>query len=253
MNLSSSKAIRLNHIFANDQKTLVVALDHGSAGIFPLGELQDPARLLPAVIENGADAILTSPGVARLCAHQLGRVGLILRIDGGPIAQTEDWERIRVVLSVEDALRLGADAVIMMGIVGAPGETETLSSLWHVAAECHSWNVPLIAEMLPGGFKAKEVSIEQIAAAARLGAELGADVIKIRYQGPPEKYRYVIESCYQPVIILGGSKQPVDQLRGEVHEALSDGAAGVAIGRNVWQDPNPGKVTRLLKEAVYAS
>jgi fructose-bisphosphate aldolase, class I len=250
---ASNKALRLNRIFASDHKTVVVAMDHGSAGIFPLEGLQDPQRLLPAVIENGADAILTSPGIARLCAHLFGRTGLILRIDGGPSTQTEEWERIRVVLSVEDALRLGADAVAMMGIVGAPGETETLSSLGQVAAACHSWGVPLVAEMLPGGFKAKEVSLEQIAVAARLGAELGADVIKIRYQGPPEKYREVINSCFRPLIILGGSKQPPEQLAREAGDALASGAAGVAIGRNVWQDPDPGAVTRLLKEMVHTA
>ena len=251
MNLSSNKALRLGRIFAADQKTVLIALDHGSAGFFPLGGLQDPGRLLPEVIANGADAILTSPGIARLCAHQFGRVGLVLRIDGGPSAHTLEWERIKLVLSIEDALRLGADAVIMMGIVGAPGETETLSNLWHVAAECHAWGLPLIAEMLPGGFKAREVTIEQIAAAARLGAELGADVIKIRHQGSPEEYRAVIEACFRPVIILGGSKQPPDQLALQVRDALAAGAAGVAVGRNVWQDPNPGEVTRILKEAVH--
>ncbi len=248
---SSIKQIRLNRIFGEDGKTVVVALDHGSAGIAPLGALQDPTQLIPTLIENGVDAILTSPGIVRLCAHQLGRVGLILRIDGGPSAQTGDWEHIKVVLSVEDALRLGADAVIMMGIVGAPGETETLANLWQVAAACHAWGVPLIAEMLPGGFSAKEVTIDQIAVAARLGAELGADVIKIRYQGPAENYRKVIEACYRPVIILGGSKQPVDLLAKEAHEALSAGAAGVAIGRNIWQDPEPGRVTRILKDSVH--
>ncbi|GAP12395.1 DhnA-type fructose-1,6-bisphosphate aldolase [Longilinea arvoryzae] len=249
---STNKMIRLNRIFGVDGKTVVVAMDHGSAGMAPLGALQDPTQLVPILIDNGANAILTTPGIARLCAHQLGRVGLILRIDGGPSAQTGEWERIKVVLTVEDALRLGADAVIMMGIVGAPGETETLANLWRVAAECHAWGVPLIAEMLPGGFTAKEITVDQIAVAARLGAELGADVIKIRYQGPAENYRKVIDACYRPVIILGGSKQPVEMLAKEAREALSAGAAGVAIGRNVWQDSDPGRVTRMLKETVHA-
>jgi DhnA family fructose-bisphosphate aldolase class Ia len=248
---SSNKQIRLNRIFGMDGRTVIVAMDHGSAGITPLDGLKDPTRLVPVLIDNGADAILTTPGIARLCAHQFGHAGLILRIDGGPSSQTGEWERIQVVLSVEDALRLGADAVIMMGIVGAPGETETLANLWKVAAACHAWGVPLIAEMLPGGFTAKEVSIDQIAVAARLGAELGADLIKIRYQGPAENYRQVIESSYRPVIILGGSKQPLEMLANEARDALKAGAAGVAIGRNVWQDPDPGRITRMLKEAVH--
>jgi len=248
----SSKQIRLNRIFKDDGRTLVVAMDHGSAGISPMGALQDPTQLIPELIESGADAIVTTPGIAQLCAPYLGRVGLILRIDGGPTSQTSEWERIRVVLSVEDALRLGADAVIMMGIVGAPGEAETLASLWKVAADCRTWGIPLVAEMLPGGYSAKEITIDQIAMAARIGAELGADVIKIRYQGPFEEYRQVITSCFRPVIILGGSKQPVDMLAKDVRNAIEMGAAGAAIGRNIWQDADPARVTRIMKETIHS-
>jgi DhnA family fructose-bisphosphate aldolase class Ia len=249
---SSNKQIRLNHILGADGRTVIVAMDHGSAGISPLGNLQKPTDLIPTLIENGADAILTTPGIARYCAHQFGHTGLILRIDGGPSAQTAEWDKIQVTLSVEDALQLGADAVIMMGIVGAPGESQTLANMWEVAAACHTWGVPLIAEMLPGGFSAKTITIDQIAIAARLGAELGADLIKIRYQGPVDQYRQVVENCYRPILILGGSKQPVDSLVAEVKGALEIGAVGVAVGRNIWQDPEPGRVTRLLKEAVHS-
>jgi class I fructose-bisphosphate aldolase len=172
---SSNKQIQLNRKFGSYGRKVVVAMDHGSTGIPPLGALEDPTRLIPVLIENGADAILTSPRIARLCAHQFGSGGLIVRIDGGPSSQTGERDRIRVVLSVEDALRLGADVVIMMGIVGAPGESETLGNLWKITAACNDWGVPLIAEMLPGGFAVKEVSVDRIAVAARLGAELGAE------------------------------------------------------------------------------
>jgi DhnA family fructose-bisphosphate aldolase class Ia len=249
---NSNKQIRMNRIFKQDGRTFVVAMDHGSAGISPLGGLKDPAKLIPDLINGGADAIITTPGIAQLYGSRLGRVGLILRIDGGPTSQTGEWERIKVVLSVEDALRLGADAVIMMGIVGASGESETLTALWRTAAACRAWGVPLIAEMLPGGYSAKEVTFDQIALAARIGGELGADIIKIRYQGPAESYQQVIDSSFLPVIILGGSKQPLDSLANEVKDALSVGAAGAAIGRNIWQDPDPIKVTQTIKETIHS-
>lgn len=249
--MTTGKIVRLNHLFGPDGKTVIAALDHGIAGITPLAGLTDPSVLIPKVIASGADAILTTPGIASRYAGMFGHTGLILRIDGGPSSLTGQWEKMQLMVSVADALRLGADAVIMMGIVGAEGESETLANMGRVAAECQKWGVPLIAEMLPGGITAKEVSIEQIAIAARLGAELGADVIKIRYLGPTEAFRQVTDCCYQPIVILGGSKQTLEKLEAEVSDALSAGAVGVAVGRNIWQDPDPGLVTHRLFQRVH--
>jgi fructose-bisphosphate aldolase, class I len=250
--MDDAKQIRMNRIFAPDGKTVIVALDHGVAGIVPLAGLEYPEVLIPKVISSGADAILTTPGIARFCASQLGRVGLILRVDGGPTSQTGRWEAIRVTLSVEEALRLGADAVAAMGIVGAPGEEDSLSGLISLAAKCHYWGVPLLAEMLPGGFSGGDVTIDQIQIAARIGAECGADIIKIRYKGPPEDYKRVITACYRPLVILGGSKQSSDQLVIEIGQALEAGAVGVAVGRNIWQDPYPELVTAKISQRVHA-
>ena len=250
--MSTGKAIRMNQIMAADGRSLIVALDHGIAGVSPLGSLREPVSIVSQVVEAGADAIITTPGIAGLCAPCLGRAGLILRIDAGPTALTGNWNEMQVALEIDEALRLGAAAVIMMGIAGAEGESQSLANLARVAARCSQWGVPLVAEMLPGGFAAGEVTIEQIAIAARLGAELGADLIKIRYQGPSDAFRTVIESCYRPVVILGGSKQSPEALEAEMQQALQCGAAGAAIGRNIWQHPNPAAMTRRLRETIHS-
>ena len=135
--------------------------------------------------------------------------------------------------------------------VGGADEGAVFNRLERLAAECHRWGMILLAEMLPGGFEAGEVSVEQIAVAARVGAELGADLIKIRFSGTAETYRAVTAACYRPVVILGGSKQTPEQLLAQVREALAAGAAGVAVGRNLWQHPDPAAMTRALVEVVH--
>ena len=246
------KQIRLNHIFAGDGKTMIAALDHGIAGMSPLGHLEQPRMLLPEVVKNGADAVITTPGIARQCSDLFGRAGLILRIDGGPSALTGNWDEMEVLLTAEDALRLGADAVIMMGITGTAKEAQSLANLGRVAAVCNKWGLPLVAEMLPGGFSSKEVTIQQIQVSARLAAELGADIVKIKYQGPAEGFKAVTCSSYIPVVILGGSKQSPDQLIGEVKQALEAGARGVAVGRNIWQADHAGEMAALLAGVIHA-
>ncbi|MDD5367789.1 MAG: hypothetical protein PHQ40_01785 [Anaerolineaceae bacterium] len=249
--MDTGKTIRLNHIFRPDGKTVIAALDHGISGMAGLSALEHPVELIPELIQSGVDAILTTAGIIQLCPQMIGQVGVILRVDGGPTTLTGEWDKMQAILTVEDALRLGADAIIMMGIVGDKGESDSLVQLGRVAAECQRWGLPLIAEMLPGGLTAAEVSVQQIQIAARVGAELGADVIKLRYQGPAEAYRPVISGCYVPVVILGGSKQSPEKLLADVSEAISVGARGVAVGRNIWQAPRPGEIVSRLIGGVH--
>ena len=249
--MSTGKQIRLNRLFAGDGKTVIAALDHGIAGLAPLLGLEAPDRLIPTLVAAGIDAVIATPGIASACRGRFGKVGLIVRIDCGPTAITGDWSKNRPALAVEDAIRLGADAVIAMGIVGADGESESIHGLARVAAECERWGMVLIGEMLPGGFSASVVSAEQVAVAARLGAEVGADVIKIRYSGSSDSFRGVVRSCYRPVVVLGGSKQSPEQLISSTRDALGAGAKGVAVGRNIWQAADPGRVAASLVEAVH--
>jgi DhnA family fructose-bisphosphate aldolase class Ia len=247
----TSKQLRLNRIFAADGRSLIVAMDHGISGLNPLDHLTFPRQLLPVVVANGADAIITTPGIARLCCDLFGRSGLILRIDGGPSALSGEWNKMELLLGVEDALRLGADAVIVMAITGTPEEAHSLANLGRLAAHCQEWGVPLVAEMLPGGFTSKTVTTEQLIVSARLAAELGADIVKIRYQGPAAEFQSVVSSSYIPVVIMGGSKQSEDQLVGEVRDALQAGCRGMAVGRNVWQAEIPAAITARLAQTIH--
>ena len=138
-----------------------------------------------------------------------------------------------------------------MGMIGYPEEPSSLKNLARLSAETAAWHLPLMAEML---VKAEngQPKVEDIHFAIRIGMELGADFIKTSYAGPPEKYSAALQECYRPVVVLGGSKVDEEQtLLESVYEAIQAGAAGVAIGRNIWQHSNPGAVCRALAALVH--
>lgn len=230
----SGTAVRLGRVFGPDGRSVIIAMDHGLPGMFPLGRLAEPARLLADIEAAGADAVLTTPGIAKRFATHLGRLGLILRIDGGATSVGNAPRTSSLISSVEDALRLGADAVAVMGICGTEDEGRSLAALGAVAAECRTCHVPLMAEMLPLGFGG-DPSVEELAIAARVGSEMGADVIKTKYAGSPEEFRQVTAGSFAPVVILGGSERSLGKVTTTIADALAGGAVGVAMGRNVWR------------------
>lgn len=248
--LAPGKSVRLGRIFGSDGRTVIVAFDHGVTGVNTLGGLTRPDELIRDVSPH-ADCFLVSAGIARGFAGTFGRTGVIVRVDGGPTSATGDYDRIRPMLTVEDALRLGADGVAAMGLIGTKNEHRSLRDLSMLAAECERLGMPLLAEMMPGGIKAENVDVKQIAVAARVGAELGADIIKVRYEGPASVFRSVTEDCFRPVVVLGGARKAANDFVPMLSEAMHAGAAGVAIGRNVWSDPRPGEMARRLRDIVH--
>lgn len=244
---------RMYRIFRQDGRSLVVAMDHGS-GLNVSPALTDPARLIDAAVAGGADAILATPGLVRRFSDNLKSVGLILRVDGGGSELGSEPDEYHLLYSVEDALRLGADAVACMGFPGTPHETLTLGNVARLARRCQSWGVPLMAEMVPGGFTNFELhTAENIRLAARIGAELGADFIKTRFTGSADSFRLVTEHCYRPVLVLGGGKKDDEQeLFTMIKAALEAGAAGAVIGRNIWSHAHPRAMVMALSRLIHA-
>lgn len=247
------KKRRLHHIFREDGRTLIVAMDHGN-GLNVLPELADPEEKIRRVVAGGADVIMTTFGIASNFRDAIGKAGLIVRVDGGTSQLARERAAFSILYSVEDILRIGADGVVCMGFPGSQYEAETLPYVAKLAAECNKWQVPLLAEMLPRGFEGGEDSRtpENIALACRMGAELGADFIKTEYTGDIESFKKVTEGCYKPIVILGGgkSKDERDVLQ-MVYDSIQAGAAGVAMGRNIWRRDEPEKITAALTRIIH--
>jgi DhnA family fructose-bisphosphate aldolase class Ia len=243
----------MNRIFRANGKTLIVAMDH--AALFGMMEgLENPARVVEDVRAGGADAILTTYGVATRFVDEVGSMGVILRSDGGISALSRERGPLSLVYGVKDALMLGADAVGCMGMPGSRHEGQTLRYLCDLVSQGSTWNMPIMAEMLPGGFEnpAEFWTSEKIGHACRIGAELGVDFVKTTYSGDKEGFRRALEQVYVPVVVLGGSKSkdPRDLLQG-ISDALSAGASGVAVGRNIYQYPEPRKITAAIAALIH--
>jgi DhnA family fructose-bisphosphate aldolase class Ia len=243
------KEIRLNHIFAKDSRTVIVACDH--AGFMgPLKGLEQPGQLLDHLVASGVDAVLTTRGVAQSFRDRIGKLGLILRADGGSSMASPVMGTLRPLFSIEDACRLGADAVICMGMIGFPEEPSSLQNLAGFTADSEKWAMPVIAEMLVKPKEGDRPTVQEIAFAMRIGA----DLIKASFAGPTDAYRTALSSCYRPVVVLGGEKvKDETEMLQNIADALEAGANGVAIGRNVWQHANPAGICRSLVELVHGS
>ncbi len=241
----------MSRIFRNDGKTVIVAIDHGSA-LQVLPELKKTGEKIRAIAEGGSDAFIVNYGTALCYREELKSTGLILRLDGGSSVLSENPGGV-LLYQLEDALKIGADAVAVMGFPGAPNEEETLGNIACLAAKCREWDVPLIAEMLPGGFAPEPANtVENVKLAARIGAELGASVIKTTFSGTAEEFREIVEGCFVPVVILGGNHTTdLQGLFQVVRGSIDAGSAGVAIGRNIWKHERPGAVTRALVSIVH--
>lgn len=244
---------RMNQIFRENGKTLIVAMDH--AALFGMmGGLESPGEVIRQVRSGGADAILTTYGVSKQFVEEIGDMGLVLRVDGGLSALAKERGPLHMVYQVQDALRLGADAVGAMGMPGSQFESQMLPYLSELIGRCAEWNMPVMAEMLPGGFEnpAEFWTPENIGHACRIGAELGVDFIKTAYSGDVESFRSIVEQVYVPIVVLGGSKsgEPRELLE-NVHGAMQAGASGVACGRNIYQYEEPEKMVRAVATIIH--
>ncbi|MBV1892840.1 MAG: hypothetical protein KUG57_02265 [Ilumatobacteraceae bacterium] len=242
---------RLNNIFAADGRAVIIALDHGLID-GPCEGFEDPGRTISQVIDGGADAILTSYGIATRFSTELSRVGLILRGDGAAtnLGTPSDGSASSLFFTVEEALRVGADAMVVTAMPGCEKEESTLANLARMTREAHKWGLPVLGEMVPGGFNGPPETrgTDAVAIAARLGAELGADFIKAPYT---EDFQEVTSKTFAPVVILGGSKGDEHAMLSNIADAIAAGAAGVAIGRNVFQCANPTAMTAAIVAIVH--
>lgn len=242
---------RLNNIFAADGRAVIIALDHGLID-GPCEGFEDPGRTISQVIDGGADAILTSYGIATRFSTELSRVGLILRGDGAAtnLGTPSDGSASSLFFTVEEALRVGADAMVVTAMPGCEKEESTLANLARMTREAHKWGLPVLGEMVPGGFNGPPETrgTDAVAIAARLGAELGADFIKAPYT---EDFQEVTSKTFAPVVILGGSKGDEHAMLSNIADAIAAGAAGVAIGRNVFQCANPTAMTAAIVAVVH--
>ena len=246
------KSIRIERIM--DRKTgncVIVPMDHGiSAG--PIEGLIDMKKTVDDVANGGATAVVMHKGLIRYSHRTSGHdIGLILHLSASTDIGVTKNSKV-LVATVEEALKVGADAVSVHINVGAETEPEMLADLGQVSKECNEWGMPLLVMAYPRGPKI-ENSYDPVAVAhaARVATELGADIVKCSYTGDIDSFRDIVKGTLAPVVIAGGPKMSSDDdILQMVYDSIQAGGHGVSIGRNVFQHRNVEGMTRAISDIV---
>jgi class I fructose-bisphosphate aldolase/fructose-bisphosphate aldolase/2-amino-3,7-dideoxy-D-threo-hept-6-ulosonate synthase len=251
--VAAGKLRRARHFMRDDGRTLLVALDHAAY----LGTGPPRGESMQALADGRPDGILATWEVARTDVAAFADAGLVLRLDGGTSELTErDAGDVSTLLyRAEQALAIGADAVVVLVFPGAPDEHRSLQRLAGLCAECELLGLPVMAESIPGGWqRAVPWTVDNVGRAARICAELGADIVKTGCPGPTEEFAAITDACPVPVVALGGPKMATeDDVVAVATGVVRAGAAGIAFGRNCWGSADPAKLLARLHEAVHAS
>ena len=247
--MESGKTRRLRRFVRNDQKTLIIAMDHGIT-VGPIRGLENMQETVSNVVKGGTDAVLFHKGIAKH-VDTLGS-GLIIHVSASTKVGSKPNLKVDVC-TVQEAIALGADAVSTHINVGSEEEHVMLQSLGGLSRECDSFGIPLLAMMYPRGPNIKnDHELEIVSHAARIGAELGADIVKTVYTGDVESFRRVVKSCPVPIVVAGGAQADSEkQVLQLAEDSIKAGAAGLSFGRNVFQHANQEAMTRALVRVVH--
>ena len=212
----------------------------------------DPEYILNIALEGGYTGIILQPGVAeKYWKGPYREVPLIVKLNGkSRLAKIDPISR--QTCSVERAIKMGASAVGYTIYDGSPNEPEIFREFGKVVEEAHNYGIPVIAWMYPRGrFIHDDEENEILNYSARIGLELGADMIKIKYNGDSENFAWLTRCAGRAgVLVAGGSKKDPHTLLTQVGETMTNGACGVAVGRNIWQSDKPFSLSKALRSIV---
>lgn len=243
------KEVRLSRIM-RDGKMLCIPMDHGVTD-GPIKGLTDINWIVSEVAKGGATCVVLHKGMMKSLRE--AKVPVIMHMSASTSLGPEPNRKVRVAEVIE-AVRLGADGVsVHVNVGGERSEPEMLEKLGFVAAEADELGMPLLAMMYARGPNVKDkFDPNAIAMVARIGAELGADVVKVPYTGDPDSFKMVTRSVSVPVVIAGGPKMENEiQVLEMVAGAMEGGAAGVSIGRNVFQHEKPAAMVRAIAAILF--
>lgn len=252
-NIPFARQVRLNRLYRHEYgRLLVVPLDH-SVTNGPITGGRGVDRLIGRLAGNGVDAVVLHKGSLRYVDHRwFAQMSLIVHLS----ASTEhagDPDAKYLVASVEESLRMGADAVSVHVNLGSREEARQIADLATVSEACDRWNVPLLGMMYPRGPRIDNPRDPALVAhAATLAADLGVDIVKTLYVGSVDEMVDITRNTPVPIIVAGG--QPRDNradVLAFVAEVVRAGAAGVAMGRNVFQSDDPGRLTREMSALLH--
>jgi len=237
---------RISHIIKpNDNHALMLAVDHGYF-LGPTEKLEVPRKTTAPLLKY-CDSIMLTRGVQRTSIDPKSSVPIVLRVSGGSSIIGEDLSNEQITVSIKDAIRLNASALAMSIFVGSKYEQQTIVNLGRLVNEAEEYGIPVLAVTAVG----KEIGQKDaryLSLACRIAAEQGAHIVKTYYC---EDFDKVTESCPVPIIVAGGKKIAERDALELTYNSIEHGAAGVDMGRNIWQSENPVPMIRAVRSIVH--
>ncbi|WP_049925205.1 2-amino-3,7-dideoxy-D-threo-hept-6-ulosonate synthase [Halopiger goleimassiliensis] len=239
---------RLQRI-GTDGNYVIVPMDHGIT-MGAVQGLKDIESTIDGVTRGGADAVLTQKGIAPRVHDNKNGKGYIVHLNGSTTIGPDENDK-RMTGTVEEAVRVGADAVSFHINVGSDHEPDQITQLSEVTADAKRLGIPVLAMAYARGPGVDPEDPEALGHAVRLAEELGADLVKTGYSGNAGSFRHVVESTRLPVVIAGGSKgtdrETIEMVRG----VMDAGGAGVSMGRSIFQHEDPEAIATAVSAVVH--
>jgi len=224
-------------------RTVMLAIDHGYF-LGPTTGLEEPGRTIEPLLPH-ADSLMLTRGVLRRCVPPDADVPIVLRVSGGTSILRE-LSNESITVAFEDALRLNASAVTLSVFVGAEGERASLTHLAQLVDQGERYGVPVLAVTAVGQDMARDA--RYLGLASRIAAELGAHMVKTYYC---DGFEQVVRDTPVPIVIAGGKKVAERDAIELAHSAIQAGAAGVDMGRNIFQSDCPVGMIRAVRAVVH--
>ena len=236
---------RLARIIKPDTgRTVMLAIDHGYF-LGPTSGLEVPSKTIEPLLKY-ADSLMLTRGVLRTSVPADFDIPIVLRVSGGTSIVGKDLSNEGITTSIKEAIRLNVSAVALSIFVGSDHEKETLLSLAELVNQAEEYSIPVLAVTAIGKDMARDA--RYLALCCRIAAELGAHFVKTYYC---EDFEKVVESCPVPIVIAGGKKLPEKEALQLAHNAISRGAVGVDMGRNIFQSENPVAMIQAVRVIVH--
>jgi len=236
---------RLSRIFNHkSSKTVMLAVDHGYFQ-GPTTGLKNPKETIEPLMPF-CDSLFLTRGILRNCITPITNTPIFLRVSGGP-SVLGDLSKENLTTSMKEALKLNAVGVGMSIFVGDKNEDRTISSLGRLVNEAEEFGMPVLAITAVG--KEMERDARYLGLACRIAAEIGAHIVKTYYC--KEDFDKVVEGCPVPIVIAGGKKIPELEALQMCQDAISKGAAGVDMGRNIFQSEKPVAMIKAVRAVVH--
>ena len=253
----TGKAMRLKRVIDPAGVSVICALDHGMTSPTFLEPLADITTRAAETIAGGANVIMMSKGMIRIAEPAFSPTTSLALLLSASASPDGDRPQIVQIADVEEALTLGADAVVLFTALGGDTEAGMIDILSAVGRECAMLGMPFIAEAeFPTTYATVEELKQQygfdyLRRNVRLCAELGADIVKTNWPGDQDSFAKCVEAANGvPVVLAGGSRLEDAELLTRMEQAMAAGAIGCSVGRNIFMHANPEAITRALSRVI---